>query len=443
MKWYDDAARMIQAVEEYGSPTQAANALGGISPRAARERWRRLSSAQPVGSSGSTIDVVVREAEPAEILDLQKRLDRSEQARKALHKQNQAHVSKSNMLDDVRDLLAPMVDEYPRIAKQAAKVRDARKPRRNVPVEVVMHASDWHVGEIIDPSQVQGRNEYGPQIAAKRVEHFANVASDWIDNYQSLHGVSRVTITVLGDMASGMHSIHPEEAVEYARIVAQCLDASLMLAQLIRRILQHGIPVRVVTTRGGNHPRSTRRMPSGVVAAQTNWEHLMYEHLSAMLSHEDIDWSIGRAYTNSFEVAGQRFTVMHGDAIKGGGGALGIPAYGAKRQTNAQIMASLAAAIDANDFHLISQHIRCGHFHEDLAMRTPTGTFRIVPALKGTGAWELECLGKISAPEQLLEVVHPEHGIIGTHIIDCANPSGLGYIWGAMGSDQPAHSLIT
>lgn len=438
MTWYDDAARMTEAVQQYGSPTQAAKALGGISERAARERWRVISAA----SSGITPGAPAREAEPAEILALQKSLDRSEQARKALAKQTKAHVSKSNMLDDVRDMLAPIMDEYPKVARQAAKVRDTRKPRRGRQVEMVMHASDWHVGEVIDPVQVQGRNEYGPQVAAKRVEHFANVASEWIENYENLHGVSRITLTVLGDMASGMHVIHPEEAVEYARIVVQCLDASLLLAQLIRRILQHGIPVRVITTRGGNHPRSTRRMPSGEVAAQTSWEHFMYEHLAAMLQSEEIEWSIGRAYTNSFDVAGQRFTVMHGDAIKGGGGALGIPAYGAKRQTNAQIMASLAAAIDAGDFGLVSQHIRCGHFHEDLAMRTPTGTFRIVPALKGTGAWELECLGKISAPEQLIEVVHPDHGIIGSHIIDCSVTRGLGYVWGAMKSDQPAHALI-
>lgn len=51
MTWYDDAASLIQAVETHGSPTQAANNLGGISPRAARDRWKKLGLATPARSS--------------------------------------------------------------------------------------------------------------------------------------------------------------------------------------------------------------------------------------------------------------------------------------------------------------------------------------------------------------------------------------------------------
>jgi hypothetical protein len=72
----------------------------------------------------------------------------------------------------------------------------------------------------------------------------------------------------------------------------------------------------------------------------------------------------------------------------------------------------------------------------------PTGTFKIVPSIKGTGPWELAALGKTSNPEMLFEAFHPAHGLIGSHTIDCSSPTGSGFKWGAMRSTTPAAMLL-
>jgi hypothetical protein len=342
----------------------------------------------------------------------------------------------------VRALAQPILQDY-RWAALDPVVQLARRPRRTEPVELVVYLSDWHIGEVIHAADVQGHNEYGPQVAAERLQHAAGVLADWVENYAAMHRIGRIVFALMGDMVNNAGLLHSDQSTDYARVLAQALDASLLARQMIQPFTGlKGVTVSVVTTQGGNHGRSTRKMPSGPAAAQTSWDQVMYEHLAAMMTGSGVEFTIGRSYSTTIDVAGQTMWLAHGDAIKGGGGSLGIPAYGTKRASDAAVMASVVDAIRKSSSGKIVQHARVGHFHQEVQMGMPTGTFKIVPSIKGTGAWELSALGKTSNPEMLFEVFHPAHGLIGSHTIDCAAPAGSGFTWGAMRSTTPAAELL-
>lgn len=443
MSWHLTQQGMLEAVNQYGSPTQAARALGGISERRAREIFKEMQNEADAPSvSYSAPDPIVA-ASPAEIVSLERKLDRVQKENAALRKQLSTGIAHANLLEDIAALVSPLADEYPKAVARAHEHMIDASDRESKPVEIIVYLTDWHTGEVINPEDVQGSNEYNIQVEAERVEHVAVVTEKWRRHYARMFGVSRINYAILGDMVNNAGTLHPDQSVDYAGALVQALDASLLMFQAIRPSVDSESDVRVITTRGGNHGRSNKgKMISGPRAAQTSWDGVAYEHLAALYRGADIEWHMSRAYSAVVDVAGQTFWMAHGDAIKGGGGSLSIPAYGAKRHSDAAVMASVLDAIRRSAPDVIVQHVRCGHFHEEVLIRLPTGSFKICPSIKGTSAWELDTLGKVSAPECMIEVVHPDHGIIATHIIDCSNPQSSGFVHGALQTLQPAASLV-
>jgi hypothetical protein len=436
VNWWESEATRMQAWERYPTPTHAARHLGGISERQAR----RLASMDAESAKSSDTETTAP-SDPIEVVSLKRRIDRLEQEKKDLSAQLKAGIRHANMIDDVAALIAPAIDEYPNILQRIESRKIGKLPHRRTPVEMIIYLTDWHIGEVITREQTQGRNEYDVDVAARRAEHMALVTNEWLENYQHLHGVSRITYALLGDMVNNAHTLHGEQSVDASRVLCQALDASLIAYQAIRATLGSGVKHRIVATRGGNHGRSTRKMPSGRAAAESSWDGVVYEHLGAMLAASGIEWNLSRSYSATIDIAGRKLWLAHGDAIKGGGGQLGIPAYGAKRQSDTAVIASVLEAIESGDTDRIVQGVRVGHFHEETLMTMPTGKFKICPSLKGPSAWEMDSIGKISNPETLLETFHPEYGIIGSHTIDCSKPHGDGFVHGALGSLEPAALL--
>lgn len=435
VNWWATPSELKNAVREHGSPTAAARKLGGISERRARELWNQLGeTASSAASSDPTPPV---DADPAEIVALKRKIDRLSEEKKNLERQIKVSVKHANVVDDVAELAAPMLERYPVIASKAHSAKPKRRARRSKPVEIVVYPTDWHAGEQIDSFSVENLNEFNGDVLARRVAHVEQVVAEWVENYQSLHGVSRITYALLGDFVNNNGQLHQDQDNDYARALAQALDASLLLKQLIRPQLGSDHEVRVVTTQGGNHGRSTRKMPSGPSAAQTSWDMVAYEHLAAMLQGSSANMILGRSYSTTIDVAGKKLWIAHGDGVSGGGGQLGIPAYGIKRHATAAERASWVQALASGDLSKVVDYMVVGHFHEPCQI----GNVRIAPSIKGTGSWELEKLGKVQKPAQLMQVFHPDHGIIGTHEIDCSNPTADPFVWGAMRSTDPACSL--
>ena len=79
------------------------------------------------------------------------------------------------------------------------------------PVIPLILLSDWHIEEKVDPSTVNGLNEYNPDIAKKRVERCWKNIIHIIKNIRHWCTVDTVFINLCGDYITGY--IH-EELVE-------------------------------------------------------------------------------------------------------------------------------------------------------------------------------------------------------------------------------------
>lgn len=445
MTWYRDPARLAAEVAKHGSMRAAAAANGAHDTTVAR--WAKrygVVSGHP-STPNASVAPSAPPAEPAELAAMRRRLERAQADARALKAENRELARGENLLDDVRDLLAPVVAG---LTLPAPRTVRPPKPRKQ-PVSLVLHLSDLHWGEIVDPDLVSGDNAYSPAIAARRLQHGIDTTLIWVANYRELAGVDEVVVVVNGDTASGQHIIHPDSADEYARIAKQVLDAALVVAQAIRDIASNVPRVRVIGTQG-NHPRSTRRMPTGRARSETSWETLLHEFVAALLAQAtNVSFHISRGYKTHIRIGPSMWAIAHGDAMKGGGGNLGIPAYALKRTHDAtrdrSVTRARSNALGALDD--VVKHTRVGHFHLYTKWQVGEGDIAITPSPKGVDPFVTDQLEKYSPAAFLLEAVHPEHDVIGDHVIGVQHiMDDLGpcrYNWGALTDGSPAVALMS
>jgi len=452
-----DDATIRRALAEGGSRAAAARILG-IPPSTLGDRMRAWGitsphpRASPYGTTstaesgvepgiipnGTTIPSESHresQAEPADLVALRRKADRAEAETRSLKAQLKHAVQHANIVEDIRDMLAPVIAD-------CALPKPSKPPRlprtRNAPLTAVWHLTDLHWGELVDPTNMNGLNAYSPGIAARRVQHTLDTIRRFQQTYES-HGFRELVIAVNGDTIGG--SIHPDSAEYYARVAKQSVDAALLISQVVHEAATSFDEVRVLGT-VGNHPRSTTRMPTGVARIESSWEYLLHEHVAALCSRiPNAQFEIAKGYTLDTVIGPSRWAFQHGDAVKGGGGALGVPAYGLKRQHDAAREWSLVLAeLNQHAADSIIKHTRCGHFHTYMWWQAGAADIGLCPSPKGVDPFVKDVLGKYSPPMQLVEVVHPEHDVIAQHPIrldhiqdesmDCR------YVWNGAGTSS-------
>lgn len=122
--------------------------------------------------------------------------------------------------------------------------------------------SDWHVGEIVDPLTVSGRNEYNPTIARKRTIKLIEGALWMIESWRSGREgygwkMDTAIVACLGDMMTGV--IHDDLAESNSMSPTQeVLFAAELIRQVIDSVAKHpGIKQVIVPCCWGNHGRDT------------------------------------------------------------------------------------------------------------------------------------------------------------------------------------------
>jgi hypothetical protein len=430
---YRDADWLRGEVERLGSINQVAQQHG--IPRATLQRWWHKH--QAAAGNAEHIDRVV------DLARMRQQLERRDAELRSLKAQVKQLARYGNVIDDVRELLAPVIDE--RVLPKPRKPRLERSRDRK-PLAFVWHLTDLHWGEIVDPRTINGLNAYSPEIAARRVQHAVDTILKLADNYTSTHGVDEIVVAVNGDTVGG--TIHPESADYYARIGKQTLDAATVIAQVGYELASSFNRVRFLCT-VGNHPRSTHRMPTGGARISTSWETLLHEFTAALLSKADnVAFELAEGYTLDTYIGPSRWAFSHGDAVAGGGGQLGIPAYGLKKQHDANREWSLILASMTDDAlsNSIVKHTRTGHFHTYFQWQAGAADIALAPSPKGVDPFVKDKLGRYSPAMFLLEVVHPEHDVMASHLIDVQHvmddTEPCRYTWGALETAQPVASMI-
>ena len=443
-----DPQQIVDAAIEVGSLSELARQTG-INRRTLQSRVNRAGLSVPVQTPQPLAYLpAAPEATPAELLDARRRLERAVTERNQLKALLKQATANANLLDDIRDLITPSLQAAP--IKPAKPAVVAQRKRTKTGVSIVVHLTDLHWGEIVDPEQVGGLNAYSPEIAALRIQHIIDTIAKWVRNYDKLTGVEEIVFIVNGDTVSGQHNLHPDSADEYARIAVQVRDAAMVVAQAVSEVAPLVKRVRIFGTQG-NHPRGTRKPPTGKAHTETSWETLFHELTAALLiRHRNVDYHVARSYRITTQIGPSTWAIMHGHMMKGGGGSLGIPAYGLKRVHDATRDRSITTAHLtelADSMRNVVKHTRIGHFHLFTKWGVGEGTVGICPSPKGVDNFVTDALERYSPAAVLIEVVHPEHDIIADHLVSVqhimSDVTPSRYIWGVTGSKSAAATLDT
>lgn len=191
----------------------------------------------------------------------------------------------------------------------------------------VMLASDWHVGERVDPSTINYLNEYTPEIAEERARRFFQNGLKLVRKERQDVQIDTLILWLGGDLITGY--IHQElEESNYLSPIEESLHAKRLILGGLKMLKEDGGFKRIIVpTSFGNHGRTTqkRRISTGY---KNSYEWLLYKELEATFKGDDvIDMRVVNGYLNFVDCYDYTLAFHHGDDTfyKGGIGGMTIP----------------------------------------------------------------------------------------------------------------------
>lgn len=270
-------------------------------------------------------------------------------------------------------------------------------PGDGLPGVPTAFASDWHWGEIVYPSQVNGVNEFNIEIAHRRARLFFEKVVYLLRHHVVQPQYPGLVLALGGDFLSG--DIHEEltETNEMPNMVALLdlfgvlkwgIDA---LANEFENLFLPCVP--------GNHGRNTRK-PRAKNRAFTNFDWLLYQFLAKAFENDKrVKFFIPDGPDALYEVAGHKYLLTHGDSMRGGDsmiGHFGPVLRGQKKKLSRNSGIGL-------EFDTMIH----GHFHTYF----PTDKIIGNGSLKGLDEYAFQGNFGYEPPIQALWITNPKHGV--------------------------------
>lgn len=265
--------------------------------------------------------------------------------------------------------------------------------------------SDWHYGEVVNPSEVGGVNKFDSAIAVKRIEKLVDRTCRLVNGFAFKEGSKKaefpgIVVCLGGDMISG--DIHEELAETNDRKPLECIHelTDILIAALTRMADEFGkvfVPCVV-----GNHGRVTKK-PRAKGRIITSYEWNLYCQLERWFRNDErVSIYVPSETDAYFSVLGHRFLLTHGDTmgVRGGDGIIG--ALGPIMRGRVKVGASESHI--GRDFDTMV----IGHWHQELWL---PGCI-VNNSLKGYDEYaRLYLRAPFSRPSQNLWFVHEQQGI--------------------------------
>lgn len=275
--------------------------------------------------------------------------------------------------------------------------------------------SDLHWGEVVDPEQVFHYNEYSSPIAAKRLAYTIEKTKILLRDHLSEHDFPGIVLVLGGDMVSGR--LHGDLAESNdLQIIPSMFDCADHLVKAITELADEfghvdiwGVP--------GNHGRLTNR-PYMKFYAHTNCDYGIYLILEKFAFNNDprITCHFPPARDVTFEVAGRKYRLSHGDQFKGGDSIIGAVGPVIRGDTKKRA-AALTFPTDAQLYDTLI----VGHWHwlfmDDLLIMNGT--------MKGFDELSVGWNFKFRPPQQALWTVHTRWGHTFHMPINCDPGFGI------------------
>lgn len=262
----------------------------------------------------------------------------------------------------------------------------------------ILFGSDWHWGEVVNPDEIGGVNEYNLTIARARLRRLIDTTINLLTNHMVNPQYPGIVFGLGGDMVSG--DIHDElSETNEMPIMPIVLDLVDHLYIAIKR-LKEAFGRVFLPCVAGNHGRNTHK----VRAKEFNYnsfDWLIYQQLDKLFVDDpDVVFFIPAGTDALVSIAGHKYLFTHGNQFRSFGdsmiGALGPVVRGdhKKRGRNSQVGQEYDTLV-------------LGHFHQLTQMK------RVIMngSLIGYNEYAYSNNFGYEPAQQALWISHPKNGI--------------------------------
>jgi predicted phosphodiesterase/transposase-like protein len=392
-----DKKRKLEAyktVAKYGTVTAAAQQLG-VPVNTLQSRLRaaladpKLKLKDPRGPTRQPMNVVVpSQEERREVIALRAE---NQKLRQVLKGSDAAAIE----LDRLR-ALALGLRQKPMAPPAWTMKLAAMKP--DAPGVPVIHMTDWHIGETVDPDQVDGVNRFDAGIADARVRRCIERVLHLAFKHVAVPQYDHAVVALGGDFVSGW--LHEElVATDWCTPLQAVKWCVSRLRWALGELLAAFGRLRVVAV-PGNHGRLMKRPPAKLGAYQSlDW--LIYGMLQEIFAdNPSIHIEAPASGEWLGQVGGKQILVMHGHelGVSGGDGIIG--ALGPIMRGATKV--GRAGRSVGRDFDLLL----LGHWHQHLWLPG----IAVSGSLKGYDEYSRARRFTMQPSEQTLFFMHPRFG---------------------------------
>lgn len=318
-----------------------------------------------------------------------------EEENRRLRAQNKTLADQALTDEQVRRHIFEIAHSKPTIPEWVAPV--AHHEATSLPGVPILFGSDWHWGEVVNPSEIGGVNEYNLEIARARLTRLIETTIDLLTNHMVNPKYPGIVFALGGDMVSG--DIHEELTdTNDMPLMPVALDLADQLTVAIKRLKQVFGRVFLPCV-SGNHGRSTKKVRAkGFNFHSYDW--LIYQILDRRFADDpDVVFYIPNGTDALVNIAGHRYCFTHGNNFRAGDSMIGplgpvIRGDHKKRGRNQQVGQEYDTLV-------------LGHFHTLVQMK------RVIMngSLIGYNEYAYANNFGYEPPQQALWLSHPTHGI--------------------------------
>lgn len=315
----------------------------------------------------------------------------------------EAQIAKLNAVKTATDILVEDVRSVAPIAYvPRAQTRPQVKRGASSAQSAVLMFSDTHVGAKVRAEQTLGFGEYSFDTFLRRLKRLEDSVVSILKDHTTTT-ISELVIPMLGDQIDGALQ-HAAECGQVNPLFNQFYGAGHAISQFLLNLSEMVPSVRIYTC-VGNHPRwgTQKKMPTK--NRFSNLDMFLYAYIEALL-HDNprIQFHLNQQPFAEFQVQGFNFLAAHGDHLRGGDKALGIPAHAIGRNVSASAQLRLISKRPGINYYLL------GHLHRPMELPHSGGEILVNGGFPGIDEYALSENFVSSAPMQKMFFVHPRHG---------------------------------
>jgi len=278
----------------------------------------------------------------------------------------------------------------------------------STPEEAVLVISDTHVGKIVEPGETNDFGLYNPLRYLAKLQHLEQTVTGILQERNACpvgNPIHKLHIMLLGDLVDGMLN-HAEEIPSHTYVSQQVHLAALSLFQSIARMAS-GVDEVLVYGLGGNHARWPNQKKPPTTGRFSNLDTIVLEWLQSLFDVspiKNVKCRFERSFHQIIDILGTRICCSHGDGLKGGDKAMGVPIHAIAREINSMTQRLAARGDKIPDLFI------CGDKHKKIELPTARGSFMINGAFPGTDGYSLAAGFSETRPEQIFFGIHPTFG---------------------------------